>query len=59
MKKSVIKYVTVTGNNRQCKPDSEKAKELHTCPYREEIAGDYLTLCDCDENQQQQCAEDI
>ena len=34
-------------------------EELHTCPYREEINGDYETLCDCDEEQQHQCAMDI
>ena len=33
--------------------------ELHTCPYNEEINGDYETLCDCDEEQQHQCAMDI
>ena len=34
-------------------------EELHTCPYLEEINGDYETLCDCDEEQQHQCAMDI
>ena len=33
--------------------------ELHTCPYAEEIHGDYETLCDCDEEQTYQCAMDI
>ena len=33
--------------------------ELHTCPYAEEIHGDYETLCDCDEEQQYQCRMDI
>ena len=33
--------------------------ELHTCPYAAEIHGDYETLCDCDEEQQHQCAMDI
>ena len=37
----------------------QDSKELHTCPYREEIHGDYETLCDCDEEQQHQCAMDI
>jgi len=32
---------------------------LHTCPYAEEIHNDYETLCDCDEEQQRQCAMDV
>ena len=35
------------------------SKELHTCPYREELHNDYESLCDCDEEQQHQCAMDI
>ena len=37
----------------------EGSKELHTCPYREEIHNDYESLCDCDEEQQYQCRMDI
>ena len=37
----------------------QDSKELHTCPYREEIHNDYESLCDCDEEQQRQCAMDI
>ncbi len=37
----------------------QDSKELHTCPYREEIYNDYESLCDCDEEQQYQCAMDI
>lgn len=37
----------------------EQEVELHTCPYRIEICGDYLSLCDCDEEQEYQCAMDI
>jgi len=37
----------------------EGSEGLHTCPYREEIHGDYETLCDCDEEQQYQCRMDI
>jgi hypothetical protein len=37
----------------------DDSKELHTCPYREEIHNDYESLCDCDEEQQHQCAMDI
>ena len=32
---------------------------LHTCPYAEEINGDYETLCDCDEERTYQCAQNI
>ena len=39
-------------------PVSE-SNELHTCPYAEEIHGDYDTLCDCDEERTHQCAMDI
>ena len=31
----------------------------HTCPYAEEIHGDYETLCDCDEEATRRCAQDI
>jgi hypothetical protein len=33
--------------------------DLHTCPYKEEISGDYDTLCDCDEEATRQCAMDV
>ena len=33
--------------------------ELHSCPYAEEIHGDYETLCDCDEERTRQCAMDV
>ena len=38
---------------------STESNELHTCPYAEEIGGDYETLCDCDEERTRQCAMDI
>jgi len=47
------------GGNKTCPFDSEKAKELHSCPYLEDIKGDYDSLCDCGENATIQCAEDI
>ena len=37
----------------------KQVNELHTCPYREDIHGDYITLCDCDEESTYQCAQDI
>jgi len=39
--------------------DPVEDSNLHTCPYAEEINGDYETLCDCDEERQYQCAQDI
>ena len=39
--------------------DPVQDSNLHTCPYAEEIHNDYETLCDCDEEQQRQCAMDI
>lgn len=36
-----------------------KTKEPHTCPYAEDIAGDYETLCNCCDNCQGECAMDI
>lgn len=35
------------------------ATELHTCPYKEEINGDKLTLCDCCSDCRQECVWDI
>jgi hypothetical protein len=40
-------------------PEQEPTSELHSCPYAEEINGDYETLCDCDEERTRQCAQDI
>jgi hypothetical protein len=37
----------------------KQVNELHTCPYREEIHGDYESLCDCDEASTYQCAQDV
>ena len=35
------------------------SNEWHTCPFAEEIHGDYDTLCDCDEERTIQCRMDI
>lgn len=35
------------------------AEELHSCPYAEDINGDYDTLCNCCHECSRQCAEDI
>ena len=40
-------------------PEQAPTGELHSCPYAEEIHGDYETLCDCDEERTRQCAQDI
>jgi hypothetical protein len=39
--------------------DTVEDSNLHTCPYAEEIHGDYETLCDCDEERTYQCAMDV
>ena len=39
--------------------DPVQDSNLHTCPYAEEIHGDYESLCDCDEESTRQCAADI
>jgi len=39
--------------------DPVEDSNLHTCPYAEEIHGDYETLCDCDEESTRQCAMDV
>jgi len=36
-----------------------ESNEWHTCPYAEEIHGDYDTLCDCDDERTYQCSRDI
>ena len=51
-------YDTVASKFRVEKQVND-SKKLHTCPYREEIHYDYESLCDCDEEQQHQCAMDI
>lgn len=40
-------------------PEHKPRIEPHSCPYREEIDGDSETLCDCDEEQMEQCAQEI
>lgn len=39
--------------------ENEGSLEPHTCPYSEEIGGDFETLCNCCENCQSNCAGDI
>lgn len=60
MKKfALIQYQDNAGNTRNCKAGSEKVKSLHTCPFREDINDDYITLCDCNESDTIQCQEDV
>jgi len=33
--------------------------EPHTCPYKEDINGDFETLCTCSPEDTQTCAEDV
>lgn len=56
---ALIQYQDNTGNTRNCKRGSEKEKSLHTCPYREDIHDDNVTLCDCTVTEVDQCIEDI
>mgnify|MGYP000744665381 CR=1 FL=1 len=39
--------------------DKNPAEEEHTCPYREEIGGDYETTCDCCDDCRHECLWDI
>jgi hypothetical protein len=36
-------------------PEQASTNELHTCPYAEEIHGNYAKLCDCDREATRQC----
>jgi hypothetical protein len=40
-------------------PEQAPTDELHSCPYAEEIHGNYEKVCDCDEERARQCAQDI
>lgn len=35
------------------------ADDLHTCPYKEDINGDYESLCNCCSACRNECAKDI
>lgn len=59
MPKMIRFYSENKGEHTECRKGSKKAKELHTCPYRGDIHGDYETLCDCSPEQERQCADDI
>ena len=58
--KKIIRFFSERkGGITSCPIDSEKVKELHTCPYRIDINGDYASLCDCGAEGTSNCAEDI
>ena len=42
-----------------CRCTAFEACAPHTCPYAEEIAGDYETLCTCCDECETQCCQDI
>jgi hypothetical protein len=52
-------YVTAIKQHFGLEEQSTEPNVLHTCPYAEEIHGDYETLCDCDAERQYQCAMDV
>jgi hypothetical protein len=52
-------YVTAIKKHFELEEQVTESNEWHTCPYAEEIHGDYETLCDCDEEQAYQCSRDI
>ena len=52
-------YVTAIKKHFELEEQVTESNEWHTCPYAEEIHGDYETLCDCDEEQAYQCRMDI
>jgi hypothetical protein len=52
-------YVNAIKKHFELEGQVTESNEWHTCPYAEEIHGDYETLCDCDEEQAYQCRMDI
>ena len=52
-------YVNAIKKHFELEGQVTESNEWHTCPYAEEIHGDYETLCDCDEEQAYQCSRDI
>lgn len=45
--------------SQQAQPEQAPTSELHSCPYAEEIHGNYAKVCDCDEEATRQCAQCI
>jgi len=52
-------YVNAIKKHFELEGQDTESNEWHTCPYAEEIHGDYETLCDCDEERTYQCSRDI
>ena len=63
----VLKGNPINGDHAQYLIDKENGVEeqatepveLHSCPYAEELYGNYDKMCDCDEEQTRQCLMDI
>lgn len=45
--------------SRMCKCGRNKASKPHTCPYNEDMYGDYYNLCRCCPDCERTCAMDI
>ena len=45
------------GKCQQC--GRNDANKVHTCPYQEDINGDYRSLCNCCDDCTNECAMDI
>ena len=54
MSKEICEMCRYRGSEHTC----TGKQEPHVCPYSEEIDGD-LTLCDCCENEESECCEQI
>lgn len=48
-----------SNENTKCQRCKDEGKELHSCPYKEEINGDYNSKCNCCESCRQECLYDI
>jgi hypothetical protein len=61
-KKNKIKDISFYNKQKDgyksCNKNSEKAKELHFCPFSLEIYGEKV-LCDCNKQETNSCLEDI
>ena len=45
--------------NQEQEAEESYYHEPHTCPYREEIGGDYETLCTCSPEETSNCIQEI
>ena len=56
-RKSADQEAYASGWDRIFKRD--KKPEMHTCPYKEDVNGDYTTLCDCSPEEIYNCSQEI